>query len=131
MIRKWNCACSRWRKHCIRRLAQKSAGRRIRRVRTCLAAVLCAEVLTGAGMYWNQNRPELNLVRREEICEVELVPKTALDGMDDEKAVAPEEQDIYGVRLDLRRWKFSSTTGKIRYSKKCIAIQRPVYYNFF
>lgn len=26
------------------------------------AAVLCAEVLTGAGMYWNQNRPELNLV---------------------------------------------------------------------
>ena len=38
-------------------------------------------------------------MRREEICEVELVPKTALDGMDDEKAVAPEEQDIYGVRL--------------------------------
>ena len=99
MIRKWNRACSRWRKHCIRRLAQKF--QRIRRVRTCLAAVLFAEVLTGAGMYWNQNRPELNLVRREEICEVELVPKTALDGMDDEKAVAPEEQDIYGVRLDL------------------------------
>ena len=84
MIRKWNCACSRWRKHCIQRLAQKfQRVRRIRRVRTCLAAVLCAEVLTGAGMYWNQNRPELNLVRREEICE------------------APEEQDIYGVRLDL------------------------------
>ena len=102
MIRKWNRACSRWRKHCIRRLAQKfQRARRIRRVRTCLAAVLCAEVLTGAGMYWNQNRPELNLVRREEICEVELVPKTALDGMDDEKAVAPEEQDISGVRLDL------------------------------
>ena len=102
MIGKWNRACRRWRKQGIRRLAQKfQRAQRIRRFRTCLAAALCAELLAGAGLYWNQNRPELNLVRREEICEVELVPKTALDGMDDEKAVAPEEQDIYGVRLDL------------------------------
>ena len=114
LIRKWNRACSRWRKQCVRRLAQKfQRARRIRRFRTCLAAALCAEVLAGAGIYWNQNRPELNLVRREEICEVELIPKTSLDGTDDVnagrtgkanaagEAAAAEEQDIYGVRLNL------------------------------
>ena len=117
MIRKWNRRCIRWRKDCIRRLARKyQRTQRIRRFRTCLAAALCAEVLAGAGLFWNQNRPELNLMRREEICEVELIPKTVGNGTgaaDDGNpgdagnfsgagdAAAPEEQDIYGVRLDL------------------------------
>lgn len=109
MIRKWNRACRRWRKQGIRRLAQKfQRAQRIRRFRTCLAAALCAEVLAGAGIYWNQNRPELNLVRREEICEVELIPRTSPDDVDagrDGKASAAgeaeKEQDIYGVRLNL------------------------------
>ena len=69
--------------------------------------------LSGAGLYWNQNRPELNLVCREEICEVELIPKTSLDGMEDMdagrdgkgnaagEAASAKEQDIYGVRLNL------------------------------
>ena len=71
------------------------------------------EVLAGAGLFWNQNRPELNLVRREEICEVELIPKTVGPDTEDGNpggtenssgagnAAALEEQDIYGVRLDL------------------------------
>lgn len=78
--------------------------------------MLCVEVLAGAGMFWNQNRPELNLVRREEICEVELIPKTVGNGADASDdgtpvgagnssgagdAAAVEEQDIYGIRLDL------------------------------
>lgn len=97
MIRKWNRGCRRWRKICIRRLAQKyQRAQNIRRFRTCLAAALCLEVLAGATLFWNQNRPELNLVRREEICEVELIPKTDTD---DETA---KEQDIYGIRLE---WK--------------------------
>ena len=83
MIRKWNRACSRWRKICIRRLARKyQRVRKIRRFRTCLATVLCVELLTGAGMLWNRNRPELNLMRREEFCEVELIPKTVADRQD-------------------------------------------------
>lgn len=76
--------------------------------------MLCVEVLAGAGMFWNQNRPELSLVRREEICEVELIPKTVGNGADASDdgnpvgagnssgdAAAVEEQDIYGIRLDL------------------------------
>lgn len=117
MIRKWNRACIRWRKTCIRRLARKyQRVQNIRRFRTCLAAVLCVEVLAGAGLFWNQNRPEFSLVRREQICEVELIPKTAGHGaetVDDGNpgetgnssgagnAAAPNEQDIYGIRLDL------------------------------
>ena len=114
MIGKWNRACRRWRKQGIRRLAQKfQRAQRIRRFRTCLAAALCAELLAGAGLYWNQNRPELNLVRREEICEVELIPNTSLDRMEDMdagrdgkgnaagEAASAKEQDIYGVRLNL------------------------------
>ena len=111
MIRKWNRACSRWRKHCIRRLAQKfQRARRIRRVRTCLAAVLCAEVLTGAGMYWNQNRPELNLVRREEICEVELVPGNP---------ALPVRMRLQKTRIFMvsgwigKPWRFSFITGRM------------------
>ena len=115
MIRKWNRACSRWRKICIRRLARKyQRVQKIRRFRTCLAAVLCVELLTGAGMLWNRNRPELNLMRREEFCEVELIPKTVADRLDAADAgktgesgaagkdEAEKEQDIYGIRLD---WK--------------------------
>ena len=72
------------------------------------------EVLAGAGMYWNQNRPVLNLMRCEEICEVELVPKTAVDSTNAADAgkaedassvgdaIAAKEQDIYGIRLDLQ-----------------------------
>ena len=111
MIRKWNRGCSRWRKACIRRLARKyQQARRIRRFRTCLAAALCVELLAGAGMFWNQNRPELSLVRREELCEVELIPKTVRHGAETTEdgnpggagdTAALEEQDIYGVRLDL------------------------------
>ena len=115
MIGKWNRACRRWRKQGIRRLAQKfQRAQRIRRFRTCLAAALCAELLAGAGLYWNQNRPELNLVRREEICEVELIPKTVADRQDVADAgktgesgaagkdEAAKNQDIYGIRMD---WK--------------------------
>ena len=115
MIGKWNRACRRWRKQSIRRLAQKfQRAQRIRRFRTCLAAALCAELLAGAGLYWNQNRPELNLVRREEICEVELIPKTVADRQDVADAgktgesgaagkdEAAKNQDIYGIRMD---WK--------------------------
>lgn len=117
LIRKWNRACSCWRKTCIRRLARKyQRVQRIRRFRTCLAAAFCLEILAGAGLFWNQNRPELNLVRREEICEVELIPKTVGHGAETAEdgnsggagnfsnagdAAALEEQDIYGVRLNL------------------------------
>lgn len=115
MIRKWNRACSRWRKICIRRLARKyQRVRKIRRFRTCLAVMLCVELLTGAGMFWNRNRPELNLMRREEFCEVELIPKTVADRQDVADAgktgesgaagkdEAAKNQDIYGIRMD---WK--------------------------
>lgn len=115
MIRKWNRACSRWRKICIRRLARKyQRVRKIRRFRTCLAVMLCVELLTGAGMLWNRNRPELNLMRREEFCEVELIPKTVADRQDVAdvgktgesgaagKDEAAKNQDIYGIRMD---WK--------------------------
>ena len=115
MIRKWNRACSRWRKICIRRLARKyQRVRKIRRFRTCLAVMLCVELLTGAGMLWNRNRPELNLMRREEFCEVELIPKTVADRQDAADAgktgesgaagkdEAAKNQDIYGIRMD---WK--------------------------
>lgn len=52
-------------------------------------------------------------MRREEICEVELIPKTSLDRMEDMdagrdgkgnaagEAASAKEQDIYGVRLNL------------------------------
>ena len=115
MIRKWNRACSRWRKICIRRLARKyQRVRKIRRFRTCLAVMLCVELLTGAGMLWNRDRPELNLMRREEFCEVELIPKTVADRQDAADAgktgesgaagkdEAAKNQDIYGIRMD---WK--------------------------
>ena len=65
-------------------------------------------------MLWNRNRPELNLMRREEFYEVELIPKTVADRLDAADAgetgesgaagkdEAAEKQDIYGIRLD---WK--------------------------
>ena len=76
--------------------------------------MLCVELLTGAGMLWNRNRPELNLMRREEFCEVELIPKTVADRQDVADAgktgksgaagkdEAAKKQDIYGIRMD---WK--------------------------
>ncbi|MFR5733756.1 MAG: hypothetical protein ACLUD2_19415 [Clostridium sp.] len=65
-------------------------------------------------MFWNRNRPELNLMRREEFCEVELIPKTVADRQDVADAgktgesgaagkdEAAKNQDIYGIRMD---WK--------------------------
>lgn len=65
-------------------------------------------------MLWNRNRPELNLMRREEFCEVELIPKTVADRQDVADAgktgksgavgkdEAAKKQDIYGIRMD---WK--------------------------
>ena len=65
-------------------------------------------------MLWNRNRPELNLMRREEFCEVELIPKTVADRQDvadagysgESVAAGKDEadinQDIYGIRMD---WK--------------------------
>ena len=59
-------------------------------------------------MLWNRNRPELNLMRREEFCEVELIPKTVADRQDAADAgktgesgaagkdEAEKEQDICG-----------------------------------
>lgn len=54
------------------------------------------EILAGAGILWKNNQPELNLIHREEICEVELLPKTAVE------SGKAEEQDIYGIRLDFQ-----------------------------
>ena len=65
-------------------------------------------------MFWNRTRPELNLMRREEFCEVELIPKTVADRQDVADAgktgesgaagkdEAAKNQDIYGIRMD---WK--------------------------
>ena len=161
MIRKWNRACSRWRKTCIRRLARKyQRVRKIRRFRTCLAVVLCVELLTGAGMLWNRNRPELNLMRREEFCEVELIPKTVADRQDaadagktGESGAAGKDEAAkepgylwYPAGLESPGGSVLSPEGcnteamrphqafclctKYRI-KKCIAIQMPMYYNFF
>ena len=88
------------------------------------------ELLTGVGMLWNRNRPELNLMRREEFCEVELIPKTVADRQDAADAgktgesgaagkdEAEKEQDIYGIRLD---WK----AMEVQFYHRKDVIQKP------
>lgn len=97
MIRAWNRGCKRWRKTCIRRLAQNyQQVQRGRRIRFGLTAALSIELFCLAGIVWQKNEPKLNLIRRAEICEMELIPKTTDDFEELRK------QDIYGIRLDLK-----------------------------
>ncbi len=97
LIRTWNRACIRWRKGCIRRLAKNyRRAQTIRHFRLCLTAVLSVECFCLAGMVWQKHEPKLSLVRRAEICEMELIPKTK------EGSASLENQEIYGIRLDLK-----------------------------
>lgn len=76
-------------------------------------------------MLWNRNRPELNLMRREEFCEVELIPKTVADRQDVADAGKTGESGAAGkVRLQKTRifmvsgwigkpWRFSFITGRM------------------
>ena len=96
MIRRWNRACRQWRKACIRRLARNyHQVQRTRCLRLGLAAALGIEFLCLGCMLWQKNEPKLSLIRRAEICEMELIPKTT------EGTEALKNQDVYGARLDL------------------------------
>lgn len=87
--------------------------------------MLCVELLTGAGMLWNRNRPELNLMRREEFCEVELIPKTVADRQDVADAGktgesgAPVRMRLQKTRIFMvsgwigKPWRFSFITGRM------------------
>lgn len=101
MIRTWNRSCRSWRKQCIRRMAWNyQRSRHIRCIRRILVAAICLEIAAGTALFWQEKRLELSLVRREEICEVELISKEAIAPGN---AVSGEsEQDIYGIRLDTK-----------------------------
>ena len=103
---RWRRGDRRWRRLRIREAAAKNAVyKKMRGLRTVLAAVLCLELAVGARQLWTSGWVHIRLMHREESCCVEWVkPGT---GEQEHGAASGEEaleqaktQDIYGIRLN-------------------------------